>query len=294
MILDMLSSPLMQRGLIVALLVGLSAPVVGTYIVQRGMALMGDGIGHVSLTGVAIGWLAAGWFGLSPNDVLAIPGAILASLIGAILIEVIRAYGRTGGDVALAMLFYGGIAGGVLLIRLAGGTTTNLTSYLFGSIATVSSTDVAYTAVLAIIILAVGVGLRGPLFALSHDEEFARTRGLHVRGLNILVAVVAALTVSVSMRAVGVLLVSAIMIVPVAIAQLVSTSFVRTMRIAQAVGTLVCIAGLVITYRVAASPGATIVVILIGIYAIIAAARSLIGLRSRRGAERSTECQAHV
>ena len=100
---DMLSSPLMQRALIVALLVGFTAPVVGTYLVQRGMALMGDGIGHISLTGVAVGWLAAGSLGLSPNDVLAIPGAIVASLIGAILIEVVRAHGRTGGDVALAV-----------------------------------------------------------------------------------------------------------------------------------------------------------------------------------------------
>ena len=224
---EMLSSPLMQRALIVAVLVGLAAPIVGTYLVQRGMALMGDGIGHISLTGVALGWLAAGALGLSPNDVLAIPGAIVASLIGAILIEVVRSHGRTGGDVALAMLFYGGIAGGVLLIRIAGGTTTNLTSYLFGSIATVSVADVRYTIALAAVILVIGWGLRGPLFALSHDEEFARACGLPVRALNILVAVVAALTVSVSMRVVGVLLVSAIMIVPVAVAQLLSSSFTR-------------------------------------------------------------------
>ncbi len=294
MILDMLSSPLMQRGLIVAVLVGLSAPVVGTYLVQRGMALMGDGIGHISLTGVAIGWLAAGWFGISPNDALAIPGAIVASLTGAILIEVIRTYGRTSGDVALAMLFYGGIAGGVLLIRIAGGTTTNLTSYLFGSIATVSTSDVYYTAVLATLILLVGIGLRGPLFSLSNDDEFARTSGLSARVLNILVAVVAALTVSVSMRVVGVLLVSAIMIVPVAIAQLISHSFVWTMRIAQLIGMVVCVGGLVLTYKVPSSPGATIVVALIGIYAVTALIRAGAGLRLRRGAERNTQCLTHV
>ena len=202
MLIEMLQSPLMQRALIVAVLVGFTAPVVGTYLVQRGMALMGDGIGHISLTGVAIGWLAAGSLGLSP-DALAIPGAIAASLVGAIIIELVRSYGRTGGDVALAMLFYGGIAGGVLLIRIAGGTTTNLTSYLFGSIATVSISDVYYTVGLAAFILVVGVGLRGALFALSHDEEFARASGLPVRALNVLVAMVAALTVSVSMRVVG-------------------------------------------------------------------------------------------
>lgn len=279
---DMLTSPLMQRALIVAILVGLAAPVVGTYLVQRGMALMGDGIGHISLTGVAIGWLAAGSLGLSPSDILAIPGAIVASLVGAILIEVVRSHGRTGGDVALAMLFYGGIAGGVLLIRIAGGTTTNLTSYLFGSIATVSAADVRYTVVLAILILIVGLGLRGPLFALSHDEEFARACGLPVRALNILVAVMAALTVSVSMRVVGVLLVSAIMIVPVAVAQLLSTSFTRTMYIAQAIGIVACLTGLIITYSVPASPGAMIVILLIGLYAVVALGNLAVSAVRRR------------
>ena len=282
---EMLSSPLMQRALIVAVLVGLAAPIVGTYLVQRGMALMGDGIGHISLTGVAFGWLAAGALGLSPNDVLAIPGAIVASLIGAILIEVVRSHGRTGGDVALAMLFYGGIAGGVLLIRIAGGTTTNLTSYLFGSIATVSVADVRYTIALAAVILVIGWGLRGPLFALSHDEEFARACGLPVRALNILVAVVAALTVSVSMRVVGVLLVSAIMIVPVAVAQLLSSSFTRTMYIAQTIGVVACLTGLIITYHVPASPGATIVVLLISLYSVVAVTNLTIeGVRRRRQA----------
>ena len=129
---------------------------------------------------------------------------------------------------------------------------------------------------LIIVILLVGVGLRGPLFSLSHDEEFARSTGLKVRTLNILVAVVAALTVSVSMRVVGVLLVSAIMIVPVAVAQLLSSSFTRTMQIAQVIGTLACVAGLVITYHVPASPGATIVVMLIGLYAVVALGRPLV------------------
>ena len=285
MFVEMISSPLMQRAFIVAILVGLSAPVVGTYLVQRGMALMGDGIGHISLTGVAIGWLAAGSIGAQPES-LAIPGAIVASLAGAILIELVRSYGKTGGDVALAMLFYGGIAGGVILIRIAGGTTTNLTSYLFGSISTVSNVDVYYTIGLSAFILLVGLGLRGALFALSYDEEFSRASGLPVRVLNILVAMVAALTVSVSMRVVGVLLVSAIMIVPVAVAQLISHSFVVTMRIAQALGIVACLAGLTITYFVPASPGAMIVVLLIGCYILTAFVRVTMNIVSRRSVRR--------
>ncbi|MGK2348022.1 metal ABC transporter permease [Actinomyces sp. W5033] len=266
----MLSSPLMQRALVVAVLVGLAAPVVGTYLVQRGLALLGDGIGHIALTGVALGWIAGGVAHLSPQDALAVPFAVVVSVLGAVLIEVIRARGRTRGDVALAILFYGGIAGGVLLIKLAGGTTTNLSSYLFGSISTVSHQDVVYTAVLATAVLLVGLGLRGPLFSLSNDEEFARATGLPTGVLNVTVAVVAALTVSVSMRVVGALLVSAVMIVPVAVAQLVAHSFTRTMHLAMAIGVTACVTGLTITYVVPVSPGAMIVVLLVGLYALTA------------------------
>ena len=274
-IMDMLSSPLMIRALIVAVLVGLSAPIVGTYLVQRSVALMGDGIGHISLTGVALGWLIGSALGMDPADSLALPGAIVASMLGAIAIELLRSKGRTGSDVALAMLFYGGIAGGVILIRVAGGTTTNLTSYLFGSIATVSETDVWYTIGLTAFILVVGLGLRGPLFALSYDAEFSRASGLRISMLNITVAMLAALTVSVSMRVVGALLVSAIMIIPVAIGQLMANSFHGTMRIAISVGVVVCVTGLVITYVVPFSPGAMIVLLAVGIYLIVTLLRPI-------------------
>ena len=285
---DMLASPLIQRAFIVAVLVGLAAPVVGTYLVQRGLALLGDGIGHIALTGIALGWLAGTAANVTPRDAWAVPGAIIVSVLGAVLIEVIRANGRTRGDVALAILFYGGIAGGVILISIAGGTTTNLNSYLFGSISTVSVPDAWFTIALATLVLLVGLGLRGPLFALCHDEEFARACGLPTSALNVLVAVVAALTVSVSMRVVGALLVSAVMIVPVAIAQLVSHSFARTMYLAMGLGVVACVSGLTITYLVAASPGAMIVVLLVGGYAVVALLSGLLQFVSRSRRHRIT------
>ncbi len=279
MILDelvgMLTDPLMQRALVAALLVGLAAPVMGTYLVQRKLSLLGDGIGHVALTGVALGWLVGNATGLV-EGALAVPGAVVAAVIGAIAIELVRERGRTSGDVALALLFYGGIAGGVLLISLAGGTNANLMAYLFGSISTVSGADLWLTVVLASVVLVVGVGLRSALFAVCHDEEFARAAGLPVRALNIAIAVIAALTVTVAMRVVGLLLVSALMIVPVAVAQLVSSSFRRTMSLAMVVGVTVCLAGLSVTYWQDMSPGATIVVLAIGVYALVAALRPLL------------------
>ncbi|WP_265522055.1 metal ABC transporter permease [Oerskovia flava] len=283
-ILGMLGDPLMQRALIAAILVGVTAPVMGVYLVQRRLSLLGDGIGHVALTGVALGWLVGSAMGLAPTDALAIPGAVVAAVIGAIVIEIVRERGRTSGDVALALLFYGGIAGGVLIIGLAGGSSGNLVQYLFGSISTVSSADLWLTLVLGAIILAVGVGLRTALFAVSNDEEFARASGLPVRVLNIAVAVVAALTVTVAMRVVGLLLVSALMIVPVAVAQLVTTSFRRTMSVAMVIGVSVCVVGLSITYWHYLSPGATIVVLAIAVYAVVALLRPVIGRRRPRPA----------
>lgn len=279
----MLSDPFMQRSLAAAVIVGLTAPVMGTYLVQRRLSLLGDGIGHVALTGVAVGWLVGSAMGLVQNDALAVPGAVVAAIIGAIAIELVRERGRTSGDVALALLFYSGIAGGVLIIGFAGGTNANLMSYLFGSISTVTMTDLYLTIGLGVIILAVGVGLSAVLFAVSHDEDFARASGLPVRALNIAIAVIAALTVTVSMRVVGLLLVSALMIIPVAVAQLVTTSFRRTMGVAVGVGVTVCVVGLSITYWQPQSPGATIVILTVLIYALVAALRPLV-LRRRRAA----------
>lgn len=266
---------LLRRALIVAAIVGITAPIMGTYLVQRRLTLLGDGIGHMALTGVAAGWLAASAAGAASQDQWAVPGAILASVLGALIIEFLRGRGRASGDVALALLFYGGIAGGVLLIGLAGGTTANLNGYLFGSISTVSEMDLWLSVGLGLALIALGIGLRPALFALCHDEEFATATGLPVRALSVLISVTAALTVAISMRVVGVLLVSALMIVPVATAQLLTKSFKATMSWAMLIGFVVAEAGLIITYVKPWSPGATIVVLAVSLYAVISIIRPL-------------------
>jgi zinc transport system permease protein len=164
------------------------------------------------------------------------------------------------------MLFYGGIATGVLLIGLAGGTSTQLNSYLFGSISTVQWGDVYLIGALCALILLIGLGLSPALYAVTDDEDFAHSTGLPVAALSILIAILSALTVAVAMRVVGSLLVSALMIVPVAIAQLVTRSFRSTMACAMALGTVLCVGGLVVTYFVDVSPGALIVVAAIVVY----------------------------
>lgn len=275
------TDPMMQRSIVAAVIVGLAAPVMGTYLVQRKLSLLGDGLGHVALTGVALGWLVGSAMGLVERDALAIPGAVVAAVIGSVAIEFVRERGKTSGDVALAILFYSGIAGGVVIIGLAGGTNANLMAYLFGSISTVTELDLVLIAVLGAVILLVGVGLRSLFFAVSHDEEFARASGLPVRAANIAIAIVAALTVTVSMRVVGLLLVSALMILPVAVAQLMTASFKTTMRVAMVVGMIVTVGGLAITYWVPLSPGATIVVLAVILYVLVSLLRPVF-LKSRQ------------
>jgi zinc transport system permease protein len=284
---EILNYPFMQRALIAALLVGVTAPAIGTYLVQRRQAIMGDGIGHVAMTGVALGFL------LNTSPVWM---ATLVAIIGSVGMEVIRSRGRTSGDIALAMLFYGGISGGVMIINLApGGSTANLTSYLFGSITTVSQADVTAICILAAFVVAITIGLRRQLFAVCQDEEFARVTGLPVRLLNLLIAVTAAVTVTVAMRIVGLLLVSAMMVIPVAAAQRVARGFVATLGIAMIIGVAVSVSGTVTTYYVDAPSGAAIVLMAIGVFLVLAVlATPLARRRARAVAAAEAECEFGV
>lgn len=273
----LLDHTFMRHALLAALLVGIAAPAVGTYLVQRRQAVMGDGIGHVALTGVALGFL------LQTSPVWT---AVAVSALGAVGMELIRSRRQAGGDLALALLLYGGMAGGALLISLApGASTASLTGYLWGSILTVSPADLVAMAVLTVFVAAICLGLRRQLFAVCQDEAFARVTGLPVRGLNLLLAVTAAVTVTVSMRVVGLLLVSALMVIPVAAAQRVGRSFAVVQLLAVVVGVLSCVGGTVGSYQLDLPSGPTIVVasmVLLAALAALAAARPALA-RARTG-----------
>lgn len=283
---ELLTSDILRYPLLISILIGLTAPVVGTYLVQKRLSLLGDGLGHVALTGVAMGWLIGAWLSVTPLDLLAVPGALVASVVGALAIEYVRTAATTSRDVALAILFYGGIAGGVVIIQLAGGTSNNLMAYLFGSISTVTSSDLGITAALSVLVLGVGIGLRSLLFAVTSDEEFALASGLPVRLTNALIAIMAALTVTLAMRIVGALMVSALMIVPVAAAQNLTVGFARTMRTAMVLGVLCSVGGLVITVFVDLPPGGVIVLLSIAAYLLGTVVHALTRRAAQRGPQR--------
>ncbi|MFE0047397.1 metal ABC transporter permease [Streptomyces albireticuli] len=283
---DILEPAFMQRALLAALLVGITAPAIGTFLVQRRQALMGDGIGHVALTGVGLGFL----LNASPVWI-----ATAVCVVGAVVMELIRSYGKARGDIALAMLFYGGMAGGVMLTSLSdAGSNANLVSYLFGSITTVSEEDMVAICVLAAFVILVTIGLRRQLFAICQDEEFARVTGLPVRLLNLLVAVTAAVTVTVAMRVVGLLLVSALMVIPVAASQQIARSFAMTFGLAMGIGVLVAVSGTTTSYYVDVPSGATIVLLAIGVFVALTALAAPLARRRARRTEAAEGCTLQV
>lgn len=270
---EFLQYDFMQRALVAAVLVGLAAPSVGIFLVQRRLALMGDGMGHVALTGVALG-LLMGW---APVGV-----ALVTAATGAVVIELLRTRGRTTSDLALAIMFYGGIAGGVVLIAKApGASALSLNQYLFGAITTTTPADLAVFAALAFVVLVVTIGLSRHLFAVANDEEYARASGLPVLPLNLVLAVLTATTVVVSMRIVGLLLISALMVVPVATAQLFARSFRTTFAYSLGIGLGCAVVGVSASYYTNTPSGGSIVLCAIALFAATAVLTALLRTRSR-------------
>jgi zinc transport system permease protein len=282
-VIDLLSVDFMQRALIAALLVGTVAPMVGIFLVQRRLSLIGDGMGHVALAGVAIGLVS----GAAP-----VLTALLAAVIAAVVIELLRARGRTNGDVALAVIFYGGIAAGVVIIsKSSSGTPANLMKYLFGSILTTQRTDLYVFAALALVISVTTWALRPRLFAVANDEEYARAVGLPVLPLNIVLAVLTATTVVVAMRVVGLLLISALMIVPNATSQLVARSFSGGLRWAIAFGLVSSVGGVALSYPLDTPSGGTIVLLAVALFVVTAVVTAVL---ARVGSSRHDVAETHA
>jgi zinc transport system permease protein len=242
----------MQLALLAGLVVGTSAPLMGAFLVQKRLSLMGDGVGHVAFAGVAAGLLL---------DVWPVWTALVAAVVGAAAVEWLRSHGRASGDLALALLFYSGIAAGVVLTGLAGSLDAGTLSYLFGSILTVGTGDAWAVTVLGGVIVLTVVAAWRPLLAVVLDEEAARVAGLPVDALNLLLAVLTAVTVVVGMRVVGVLLVAALMVLPVGTAQRVAGSFRATLVVAGAVGAASAVVGLAAARQWSLAPGGTIVLV---------------------------------
>jgi zinc transport system permease protein len=249
------------------------SPLIGVFLVQRRLALLGDGMGHVAIAGVGLAFLT----GTEP-----VITALFVSILGALILELVRHKSRSAGDLALALIFYGGIAGGVLLTSLAGGkASTALNQYLFGSLSTVSTQDFVALGLAALALIVILLRYGNQIFAMSLDGETARVQGIRVTAMSVLLTSMAAVTVVVGMRTVGLLLVSAIMIVPVAAAQQLTHSFKTTGLLASAIGMLSATGGLTLSFYVDVPPGPTIVLLVLAIFVVLALTTNSLHLRHR-------------
>lgn len=263
----------MQLALAAGLVVGVAAPLIGVFLVQRRLTLMGDGVGHVAFAGVAAGSLLGVW---------PVWTALAAAVVGAVAIELLRGRRLANGDLALGIFFYGGIAGGVVLAGAGGSLNANLFSYLFGSILTVDGSDVALVVLLGVAVLATVALTGSALFAIAVDEEWARVAGLPVGALNMLLSVLVAVTIVAAMRVVGILLVSALMVVPVAAAQQVAGSHRGILRTASAIGVLSAVVGLAVARAWGLAPGGTIVLVAVALFAVLSLVVAAAGGRGMR------------
>jgi len=262
----------MQLALVIGLIVGACAPLVGTFLVDKHLSLMGDGIGHLAFAGVAGGLLLS----ISP-----IWTALVVAVTGALAVEWLRSRGNTSGDLALSLFFYGGIAAGAVLASRAAtdGITVNVVPYLFGSILTVATSDVWMVLGIGLVIIGSVTLAHRAWFTIGLDEESAVVMGLPVKTLNALLAVLTAVTIVAATRIVGVLLVAALMVLPVASARLVARSQRQTLLLSALVGVVSVVIGLAAARAWGLAPGGTIVLMSATIFAIVTIARG-----STRGA----------
>lgn len=265
-----------QRALIACLAVGVFAPMIGTFLVQKRLSLVGDGIAHVAFAGVGAGLLVGVW---------PVWSALAFAVIGAVGVETLRLRRKAAGDLALALFFYVGIAMGAVFASRAGALELETLPYLFGDPYAVTWSGVWTIVTLGgVVVAAMRLSSRA-LFAVVTDEDWSRVAGLPVGPLSVALAALTAGVIVAGMRVVGVLLIAAMMVLPVASAQLIARSFRATIRLAVAIGAVSSLVGLTIARPLDLAPGGAIVFVAAAMFAAVALAK--------RTAPRALQQEAH-
>lgn len=255
--LEIFTYSFMVRAFIAGAAIALIAPMIGTFLVLRRFSLFADSLAHVSLAGIAIGLIS----GIYP-----VFTAIIACVAAAVIIEKLRSEGKIYGDAALSLFLSGSLAVALVLISFAHGFNVNLFSYLFGSITAVEDIDIYIILALTVTVLLLLKGFYKELFYIAFDEESAKVSGLPVKQINLLLMTLAAVTVSLSMRIVGVLMVGALMVIPVLSALQIGRSFKNTLTYSIIFSVLAVFAGLFLSYYLNIIAGGSIVLSALAIF----------------------------
>lgn len=253
-----------QRALIGGLLIGVTAPLMGLFLVLRRLSMIGDTLSHVSIAGVALGFL----IGVYPIAV-----GLLFAIAASFAIEKLRKAYKSYAELSIAIIMSGGVALASLLFTMGKGFNNNVNSYLFGSIYTLNSADLYVIGGVTVLVLAAIRLQVKELFLITFDEDAAAVSGLPVKFYNVMISVLTALIISVSIKIVGALLVSALLTLPAACSLVIARSFRHSVITVVIIGELAVIIGLLIAGIWNLAPGGTIVILLIAVLLLLLAFR---------------------
>lgn len=262
---DMLCYAFMRRAMLVGLFIGLVGPLIGTFLVHRRMALIGDSLAHTAFAGVAIGLFLAAVTDWTGSPLLT---AVIVTVIAALLIQYLAERAGEYGDVAMAIIMTGAFALGTVLIGISGGINVSIASYLFGSIVTVTEQSVYLLGGLTALVLGVFALTHKQLLFVTFDEEAARVARLEVTRYNQLLVILTALVVVASLRILGVILVAGMLVIPVAAGAKVASSFGRSIVLSVVSGEFAVLAGLWLSYHYDLATGGTIILATIATYGV--------------------------
>jgi manganese/iron transport system permease protein len=272
---DLLATPLqygfMQRALLGGVLVAAVCAIVGTYVVLRGLAFIGDALAHAAFPGVVIAYM------LKANIYL---GAAISTVATALGIAYVSRRARTSYDTTIGILFAGAFALGILLMSRIRGYTADLFGFLFGNVLGISNADLAVAGILtAIVVLAVAACYK-ELLLLAFDPTLAEAMGYPVQALNYLLLVLVALTIVISIQAVGIVLVVALLVTPSATAYLLTERFFRMMALGVLFSVLAVVVGLYLSFYLNVASGAAVVLVSTSVFFGALGCRRLAGQRT--------------
>ncbi|WP_277630947.1 metal ABC transporter permease [Atopococcus tabaci] len=255
----------MQRAFQASFLISLIAPVLGLFLILRRQSLVADTLSHVSLAGVALGFL----MGVNPTYT-----TFAMVIVVAVLLEYLRRIYRAYSEISIAILMSAGMAVALVLLGLnEGGSTISIQQYLFGSIVTITSEQVWMLLILTVSVLVLYLIFRRPMYVLTFDEEAAFVSGLPVQWMSVLFNILTGVTIAVIMPIVGALLVSAILVLPAAISMRLSKSFNGVILIGILIALVGVFSGLIVSYEYGTPPGATIALIYVAVFALTSAVK---------------------
>ena len=261
----MFCNPFIQRGLTTGLFIGVAGPLIGAYLVNRQMALIGEALAHTAFAGVAIGLFLGATLEWADYPLVT---ALIVAAIAAVGLQTLATKTDSYGDVPIAILLVGSFALGIAIVSRGIGFGTTINSYLFGNILTVQFHNVQLMATLSLIVLGVVSLTHKQLLMITFDRDAARIARINVQFYDTLLIVLTALVVVAALQILGAILVAAMLVVPVAAAMQLTNSFRRMMIIAVIIGQLSVLAGVILSYEWNIATGAMIVLVAIGIYLV--------------------------